>query len=173
MASNPNFKTAAELIKEAQNVSDMIKEKEAEESKLGRNREATTDEHVWLVSCSWFEKWKEATGFDLLNTQDTLNEEDAKTEIELPPLNHDLIDYDKQKSIGQVGRYLPAWSHYNIVLKLGIEENIHFMYVNQRIWNYICLQYPDAIEVKRQAYVNVQGYTHYEIFGHLVKEYLL
>lgn len=170
MASDQTFKTAGELIKEAHNVSNMIKQQREEEQRGNASPGGQKIEsQVWLVSVAWFEKWKEATGFELLNEGSTLEESDAKPTTLLPQLNDDLIDHEKQKSISQVGKYLPTWSHYNVVLRLGIQEDHHFIYVNEKLWNYICAQYPNAIEVKRQAYTNSFGSLSYEIYGHLVK----
>lgn len=114
------------------------------------------------------DRWKEVSGFSLLQDGGAISDENTKPFIELPRLNIDLIDQELMNKVTPIGKYLPLNDCWNVVLKLGVEEDTHFIYVEEKIWTFIKAHYPEAIEIKRPIYENSNGLKSYDLHGHIV-----
>ena len=171
MALSSTPKSATELIYEAKKLDELLNKNDDDPVKTEVTRILNTAPEaafIYLVSSSWFDIWKELSGYDNIKAGIDIETSNLTSSKVLPKLNDDLVDWEITSTIQKLSKLNPKLAYLDIVLKKGIIENEHFIYVTHTVWKYFKMWYPDSIEVKRQAYKNAQEEICYEIHGHLV-----
>ncbi len=72
---------------------------------------------------------------------------------ELEPINTDL----KIEGEGMLNYSEDEYQHYNVLLKNEIQVQKDYILLNKNLWDYFKNMYPDAIEIKRNAYRDKTG----------------
>ena len=171
MASPTKELTASDLISQATKISELVNGnwKNTVKTEISRKMEKQGDAaFVYWVSSLWLEQWKEMSGFDEISEGIEVNAGKLDLTKRLPKLNEDIVDDSLSKNIVRLGKFNPKLEFLDVVLKKGITEEIHFMYVTEEMWTCFKVWYSDAIEVKRKVYVNSHHEISYEVHCHLV-----
>ena len=123
---------------------------------------------VYLLSVSWLDQWKNKVNFDLLDEGMDLKAENIRTEIELPPMNEDLVlkaeelDAQGQKFLKTTDE---TFDLFNVVVRADILEYQNYMVVPPHVWQVVVQFYPNALSVKRILYADpTSGQTRIEVF---------
>lgn len=167
-ASNPSPEV---LIQQAKTLAELFGDSLDAKVKKDLERQLEVNSRsafVYLLSTSWFEKWRAASGFDSVRDGISVEPSSLDTDEPLPVINDDIVDQTFSRSITKPGILRAGQEYLDVVLKRGIVESEFFIYITHDIWAKLKLWYPDAIMVKRRAYYNAQQELSYEIHCHLV-----
>jgi hypothetical protein len=167
-SSNPS---PQDLMQQAKTLADLVGESLDAKVKKDLERQLEINERnafVYLLSTSWFEKWRAVSGFDTVRDGISVEPSSLDTNEPLPVINDDIVDHTMTRSITKPGYLRGGQEYLDVVLKRGIVEGEFFIYITHDIWSKLKMWYPDAIMVKRRAYYNAQRELSYEIHCHLV-----
>lgn len=157
----PLKKTIADYYQEARQIQQISADGGAELPETG---------FVYLLSMNFFNFWKEKTNFELIKEGLSPDEDKTKMDIEIPRLNHDLVDWDESDRLYPYWRELKNLEWTQLVLKPELTERHDYEFINKTVWEAFKGYYPDAVEIKRPVYTDSLGRTNFKVYGRVVDE---
>lgn len=159
----PQKKTIADFYEEARQIHQITVEGQGELPETG---------FVYVLSLNFFNFWKEKTNFELIKDGLAPDEDKTKMDIEIPRLNHDLIDWEQTNRLYPYWRELKNLEWTQVIVKSELTERQDYEFVNKTVWEAFKRYYPDAVEIKRPIYADSLGRTNYKVYGRVVDKIL-
>lgn len=114
--------------------------------------ESEGNSFVYLLSAKWIDAWKEKVSYSVVEEGMSLGPEHIKEEVELPPLNADLVDQEFKQETREY-EFLksdnPNYSLFSSVVRSDVTEFIDYLLIKEDAWNILKSKYPQAVELKR------------------------